>query len=199
MAIKLTELSFLTILFVSYHVYKQSHSFLRGGASEWVLHVPQLFCLYQWRHDALDFLKPMTWTSLFFGNFVEEWISLAPILGALDYLWFRKARHSIINVNVKSVQISHSVVSDSLWPHEPQHARPPCPSPTASIYPNPCPLSWRCHPTISSSVILFPSCPQSLPASGSFQMSQLLHQVAKDLEFQLQNQSFQWTPRTDFL
>ena len=93
-----------------------SQSCLRGGASKWVLHVPQLFCLYQWRHDALDFLKPMTWTSLFFGNFVEEWISLAPILGALDYLWFRKARHPIINVNVKSVQFSHSVVPDSVTP-----------------------------------------------------------------------------------
>ena len=70
-------------------------------------------------------------------------------------------------------QFSHSVVSNSLWPHEPQHARPPCPSPTARVYPNSCPLNWWCHPTISSSVIPFSSCPQSLPASGSFQMSQL--------------------------
>ena len=51
-----------------------------------------------------------------------------------------------------SVQFSHSVVSDSLWPHEPQHARPPCPSPTPRVHPNPCPLSQWCHPTISSSV-----------------------------------------------
>ena len=72
-----------------------------------------------------------------------------------------------------SVQLSHSVVSDSLWPHELQHARPPCPSPTPGVYPNPSPLSWWCHPTISSSVIPFFSCPQSFPASGSFQMSQL--------------------------
>ena len=72
-----------------------------------------------------------------------------------------------------SVQFSRSVVSDSLWPHEPQHARPPCPSPTPKAYPNSCPLSqWR-HPAISSSVIPFSSCPQSFPASGSFQMSQL--------------------------
>ena len=69
-------------------------------------------------------------------------------------------------------QFSRSVMSESLWPHEPQHTRPPCLSPTAGIYPNPCPLSWWCHPTISSSVILFSSCPQSFPASGSFQMSQ---------------------------
>ena len=63
-------------------------------------------------------------------------------------------------------------MSDSLWSHEPQHARPPCPSPTPEVYPNPCPLSRWCHPIISSSVIPF-SCPQSFPASGSFQMSQL--------------------------
>ena len=72
-----------------------------------------------------------------------------------------------------SVQFSCSVVSNSLWPHEPQHIRPPCPSPTAGVYPNPCPLSWWCHPTISSSVIPFSSCPQSFPASGFFPMSQL--------------------------
>ena len=64
-------------------------------------------------------------------------------------------------------------MSNSLQPHEPQHARPPCPSPTPGVYPNPCPSSRWCHPTISSSVIPFFSCPQSFPASGSFQMSQL--------------------------
>ena len=72
-----------------------------------------------------------------------------------------------------NIQFSCSVVSDSLWPHESQHARPPCPSPTLRVYPNPCPLSRWCHPTISSSVIPLSSCPQSSPASGSFQMSQL--------------------------
>ena len=71
-----------------------------------------------------------------------------------------------------SVQFSRSVVSDSLWHHEPQHARPPCPSPTAGVYSNSCPLSQWCHPTISSSVVPFSCCPQSFPASGSFQMSQ---------------------------
>ena len=71
-----------------------------------------------------------------------------------------------------SVQFSRSVVSDSLRPHEPQHSRPPCPS-TPGVHPNPCPLSRWCHPTISSSVIPFSSCPQSFPASGAFQMSQL--------------------------
>ena len=72
-----------------------------------------------------------------------------------------------------SVQFSHSVVSDSLRPHESQHARSPCPSQTPGVYSNTCPSSWWCHPAISSSVVSFSSCPQSLPASGSFPMSQL--------------------------
>ena len=76
--------------------------------------------------------------------------------------------------NVQSVsQFSRSVVSNCLQPHEPQHARPPCPSPTPGVHPNPCPWSWWYHPTISSSVLPFSSCPQSFPASGSFPMSQL--------------------------
>ena len=71
------------------------------------------------------------------------------------------------------LQFSHSVVSDYLQPHESQHSRPPYPSPTPRVYSNPCPSSRWCHPTISSSVIPFSSCPQSLPASGSFPMCQL--------------------------
>ena len=80
----------------------------------------------------------------------------------------------LLLLQFSSVQFSHSVMSDSLRPHELQHARPPCPSPTPGVHPNPCALSWWCHPTISSSVVPFSSCPQSFPASGSFQMSQLL-------------------------
>ena len=70
-------------------------------------------------------------------------------------------------------QFSHSVMSNSLWPHELQHARPPCPSPTPRVHPNSCLFSRWCHPTISSSVIPFSSLPQSFPASGSFPVSQL--------------------------
>ena len=70
------------------------------------------------------------------------------------------------------VQFSRSVVSDSLWPHESQHARPPYPSPTPRVHSDLCPLSQWCHPAISSSVVPFSSCPQSLPASESFPMSQ---------------------------
>ena len=94
-------------------------------------------------------------------------------------------------------QFSHSVVPDSLWPHGVQQARPPCPSPTPGVYPNSCPLSWWCHPTISSFVIPFSSHSQSFPASGSFQMSQFFASGGQIPE--LQHQSFQWIFRIDFL
>jgi len=82
-------------------------------------------------------------------------------------MWF------IQNNEFSSVQFSRSIVSDSLRPHESQHTRPPCPSPTPGVHSNSHPLSrWR-HPAISSSVVHFSSCPQSLPASESFPMSQL--------------------------
>ena len=88
------------------------------------------------------------------------------------YCSLQSVEQNSLCYTVDLIQFS-SVVSNSLQPHEPQHARPPCPSPTPGVYPNSCPLSQRCHPTISSSVITFSSCPQSFPASGSFQMSQL--------------------------
>ena len=86
--------------------------------------------------------------------------------------WLTGMCHEHVIGNVCSVQFSRSVVSDSLWPHESQHARTPCPSPIPGVYSNSCPSSRWYHPTISSSVVSF-SCPQPLPASGSFQMSQL--------------------------
>ena len=78
-----------------------------------------------------------------------------------------------ITPQFSSVQFSRSVMSDSLWPHESQHARPPCPSPTPEVHSDSCPSSRWCHPAISSSVIPFSSCPQSLPASESFPVIQL--------------------------
>ena len=74
-------------------------------------------------------------------------------------------------------------MSNSLWPHEPQHARPPCPSPTPGVYSDSCPLSRWCHPAISSSVVPFSSCPQSFPASGSFQISQLFASGGQSIGF----------------
>ena len=78
----------------------------------------------------------------------------------------------IVYYYLSSVQFSHSVMSDSLWPHVPQHARLPYPSPTPGVYSNSCPLSQWCHPTISSSVVPFSYHLQSFPASGSFKMNQ---------------------------
>ena len=82
---------------------------------------------------------------------------------------------SLVVTSGGSVQFSCSVVSDSLQPHGLQHTRPPCPSPTPGVYPNSCPLSLWCHPTISSSVIPFSSCLQSFPASGFFFSESVLH------------------------
>ena len=84
-----------------------------------------------------------------------------------------EVEHLLFFYFLLSVQFSRSVMSDSLWPHELQHARPPYPSPTPGVYSDSCPSSQWCHPAISSSVIPFSSCPQSLPASESFPMSQL--------------------------
>ena len=95
------------------------------------------------------------------------------------------------------VQFSLSVMSNSLWPHELQHARLPCPSPTPRAYSNLCLSSWWCHPTISSSVIPFSSHLHLSQHQGLFQWVSSSHQVAKILEFQLQHQSFQWVFRTD--
>ena len=88
-----------------------------------------------------------------------------------------------------SAQFSCSVVSDSLWPHESQHARPPCPSPTPRVYSNSCPSSWWCHQAISSSVIPSPPAPNPSQHQGLFQWVNSSHEVAKVLEFQLQHQS----------
>ena len=88
--------------------------------------------------------------------------------------WIRKCGiPTQCNIQLSSAQFSHSGVPDSLRPHGSQHARPPCPSPMPRIYSNSCSLSRWCHPAISSSVVPFSSCLQSLPASGSFPMSQL--------------------------
>ena len=89
------------------------------------------------------------------------------------YLNIERLLTNISKNSVRSDQISRSVVSDSLRPHESQHARPPCPSPTPGVHSDSRPSSQWCHPVISSSVVPFSSCPQPLPASGSFPMSQL--------------------------
>ena len=107
--------------------------------------------------------------------------SVCPLIGRIRGLWkLPDGRDWLVlmggavlnSVQSSSVQFSRSVMSASLQSHGLQNARPPCPSPTPGVYLNSCPLSWWCHPTISSSVIPFSSCPQSFPASWSFLTSQ---------------------------
>ena len=87
------------------------------------------------------------------------------------FTWNGQKNKNKHTVAISSVQFSRSVMSNSLQPHEMQHASPPCPSPTPGVYSNSCPLTQWCHPTLSSSVIPFSSCVQSFPASRSFQLS----------------------------
>ena len=109
------------------------------------------------------------------------------VWGSLEVIWSNEGISSVTTprscfylntfrdkeLNTISVQFSHSVVSDSSWPHGLEHVRPSCPLPTPRVYSNSCPLSQWCHPTISFSVVPFSSCLQSFPKSASFQMSQL--------------------------
>ena len=152
-----------------------------------------LFYLIQLRHSVVsDFCDPMDCSTPGFPvhhqlpelaqthiHWVSDAIQSSHPLSSPSPPAFNLSQHQSLfqwvssSHQFSSVQFSRSVVSDSLWPHEPQHTRPLCPSPTPRVHPNPCPSSWWCHPTISSSVIPFSSCPQSFPASGSFQMSQL--------------------------
>ena len=98
-----------------------------------------------------------------------------------------------------SVQFSRSVVSNSFQPHESQHARTPCPSPTPGVHSDSRPSSPWCHPAISSSVVPFSSCPQSLPASESFPTSQLFTRGGQSTGVSALASSFQRNPRADLL
>ena len=104
--------------------------------------------------------------------------------------WLCKQICSLSVYCSSSVKFSHSVISNSLWPHGLQHTRPPCSSPTPRVYSNSCPLSRWCHPTISSSVVPFYSAFNLSQHQGLFKWVSSSHQVAKVLKFQLQHQSF---------
>ena len=115
------------------------------------------------------------------------------ILVATDWIFLKRETEAWwIELHFSSVQFSRSVMSDSLRPHESKHARPPCLSSTTKAFSNSCPSSWWCHPTISSSVFPSPPAFNLSQHQGLFQGVSSLHQVAKVLECQLQNQSFQW-------
>ena len=125
-------------------------------------------------YEFIFYFKSHVYSFSVLGNvdFLSGFFSASYLLKGsqrVRHHWPTNTSHHIFS----SVQFSRSVVSNSLRPHESQHARPPCPSPTPGVYPNSCPLSWWCHLTISPSVVPFSSCLQSLPTSGSFQMSQL--------------------------
>ena len=156
------------------------------------LHVSHSF---HYRKQPLFSLRELLWVSV--GRFKQLLITEGrgfEIMKKQSILFL----YQQIYTTFSSGQFSHSVVSDSLWPHGPQHTRPPCPSPTPGVYPSSCPSSQWCHPTISSSVVPF-SCPQSFPASWSFLRSQLFTSGGQVLEVKLQQQSFQWTLRIDLL
>ena len=115
----------------------------------------------------------------------KVWLSMNILcLGCYFQLSISWGRNSDILL-FSSVQFSRSVVSDSLWPHELQHARPPCPSPTPGVHSDSRPSSQWCHPAISSSVVPFYSCSQSLPASESFLMSQLFTRGGQSFNFSI--------------
>ena len=117
--------------------------------------------------------------NLFEDSSTLSLISVSKVLNCI------KKKGIVGSIYIRSDQISHSVVSDCLWPHELQHARPPSPSPTSRVHSNSCPSSWWCHPAISSSVFPFSTCPQFPQHQSLFQWVNSLHEVVKVLEFQL--------------
>ena len=125
------------------------------------------WCLSRVCHLPLERLNPVLLQLLTFDMPSRQFRMVNEAFCAPRNVWNR----SFSSVQFSSVQ--SPVVSDSLRPHESQHDRPPCPSPTPGVHPDSCSSSQWCHPAISSSVVPFSSCPQSLPASESFPMSQL--------------------------
>ena len=134
-----------------------------------VLHT---FCL--WVHDFFHCIP--------LHNLSKSLLFLSSILLIRFNLFYKKFLTCCsLWIYFCSVQFSHSVMSDTMQPHKSQYARPPCPSPTPGVHSDSCPLSRWCHPAISSSVVPFSSFPQSLPASGSFPMSQLFASGGKNI------------------
>ena len=150
-------------------------SFLKQHSFQWILKSDLLFDWLVWApFKPRDSQQPSRAPQFKSINSLALHLHYGQPLTSLHDCWESHSfDYTDLSQQTCSVQFSCSVVSDSLQPHEPQHARPPCPSPTPRVHPNPCPLCQWYHPAISSSVIPFSSCPQAFPASGSFPMSQL--------------------------
>ena len=153
------------------------------GTRDQIANIPGCLPLGEWSHHH-DYLGPLTCSYLVLLTFLSV-LRISGKLGIIHFSWkiifplkcifltSRITEFAFLLFYFSSVHFSHSVMSDSLRPHESQHARPPCSSPTLTVHSDSCPSSQWCHPAISSSVVPFSYCPQSLPASESFPMSQL--------------------------
>ena len=159
------------------------HHWLDGWESEWTPGAGDgqggLVCCDSWGRKESDMTERLDWTELMVCCCECCMCSWNNVHFVVDWSVLQKSQDGQVGcLNCSdplypSVQFSHSVMSDSLGPHELQHARPPCLSPTPGVHSDSCPSSWWCHPAISSSVDPFSSGPQFLPGSGSFPMSQL--------------------------
>ena len=159
------------------------------------LECPQKF-LQQFLFMFLSFINQVLGT--FCQNYcLHTLFQLFPTLTRSKILYAE--RYLVFYSTSPSVQFSSSVMSHPLWPHESQHTMPPCPSLTPGVYSNSCPLSWWCHPTISSSVLPFSFHLQSFPASGSFQMSQLFTSGGQSIGASASVSVLLWIFRTDIL
>ena len=147
---------------------------LQGSSVHGILQVRILACVAILFSRGSFWPRDQTQVSYISGIFLTVWATRENHINIYMLItsYFAVEYFLLGYSEISSVQFSRSVVSDYLQPHEPQHARPPCPSPTPGAYPNSCPSSRQCHLVISSSVVPF-SCLQSLPASGSFAKSQL--------------------------
>ena len=148
---------------LNYELLSHVQSFLKGF---WLEHLAGMPHRQNWiRKKNMQY---MLQSRLRISHYLMFWL----LLKSVSYYLVPQTSPFFSHL-LSSVQFSLSVVSDSLRPHESQHTRRPCPSPTPGVHSHSCPLSPWCHPAISSSVVPFSSCPQSLPASESFPMSQL--------------------------
>ena len=159
---------------ISYiYIYVYAKLFSRVTTSFWICIKNKQEFLLPHIHARFDFVSVLHFAYICKYNFQSR--NLYPEKIFQENVQENKNWENILPKDhpISSIQFSHSVMSDSLWSHGSQHIRPRCPSPTPGVHLNSCASSWWCHPAISSSLVPFSSCPQSLPASESFPLSQL--------------------------